>query len=300
VDLRDAFFEPLVQVAEKDKRVIFLTNDFEVFSLKDFKKAHPNQYIDVGVSEQNMINMAAGLAWAGKKPVVFGMANFMTLRCFEQIKLQISCMNLPVTIVGVGPGFSFNFDGPSHHAISDMVLMNTLPGFHIWNLGGEETAKYLGENIVDFQNPSYVRVDKGEFPREAGEYKQGYSVVCPPYFRPTIITTGYMVERCTRIAEELMLGLIVVSRIKPFPTELKKIIRQVGHSIVVDDSGPGGPLAFQVADCFSGDNCAYSSFSFLSLDHRNTFEFGSRDYLLACHGFDLETLKSRIADQCPW
>ena len=306
MDLRDAYFDALALEASKNRNIVFLTNDFEVFSLKKFKKDFPERHINVGVAEQNMINMAAGLAWAGKRPVVFGMCNFVTLRCFEQIKLQVACMNLPVTIVGVGPGFSFNFDGPSHHAISDMSLIATLPEMAVWNPSDPVTAAYLARNTLSLPSPSYVRIDKGDFPDYAdscpgGFYREeGYTILRNPNLRPTLITTGYMTERCMSIAKELNLGLISVSRIKPFPKELGDILRLAGHPIVVDDSGRGSPLAFEVADAFAGDNVCWSAFSLLSLEDRHTFDFGNQEFLLSKHGLDVKALQNRLYEACPW
>ena len=299
MDLRDAYFDALAEVASKDNSVIFLTNDFEVFSLKKFKKDFPERHINVGVAEQNMINMAAGLAWAGKKPVVFGMCNFVTLRCFEQIKLQVACMNLPVTIVGVGPGFSFNFDGPSHHAISDMTLMATLPEMTIWNPSDATTARLLGGRINN--GPTYIRIDKGEFPENVdADVLRRFTILKDPNLRPTLVTTGYMAEKCLNIANELNLGLISVAQIKPFPPELGNILRLAGHPIVVDDSGRGSPLTFEVAEIFSGHNLRFSAFSMMSLKDQHTFDFGSREFLLSKHGLDVSTLSKRIYNRCPW
>ena len=299
MDLRDAYFDALAEKAAENKDIVFLTNDFEVFSLKNFKKDFPERLINVGVAEQNMINMAAGLAKAGKRPVVFGMCNFVTLRCFEQIKLQVACMNLPVTIVGVGPGFSFNFDGPSHHAISDLALMNTLPEMTIWNPSDVTTARLLGE--MSNTSPTYIRIDKGDFSdNETADLDTGYSVIRTPNLRPSIITTGYMTMNCMKIAQDLNLGLISVARIKPFPQELRKTLPLIGHPIIVDDSLRGSPLAFEVAAAFAGDNMRWSAFSVLSLENKHTFDFGSRDFLLSRHGLDTNMLRNRIYDECPW
>lgn len=297
MDLRDAYFGALAEVAIKDDRVVFLTNDFEVFSLKGFKEAFPKRHINVGVAEQNMINMAAGLAWAGKRPIVFGMCNFVTLRCFEQIKLQVACMNLPVTIVGVGPGFSFNFDGPSHHAISDMALMATLPEMTIWNPSDATTAALLGNEIAN--HPTYIRIDKGDFPENDANVLRRFTILRDPSLRPTLVTTGYMTERCKSIAHELNLGLISVAQIKPFPRELGNILRCAGHPIVVDDSHAGSPLAFEVANAFAGDNMRWSAFSLVSLENKHIFDFGDREFLLSQHGMDIKALYNKISYECP-
>src|SRR5687767_11856912 len=113
-DMRDAFFEELFQIALKDRDVVVLMADQGAMTFKKFEEKIPNQLINVGIAEQNMISVAAGLALSGKKVFVHAIANFTTIRCYEQIKVDLSIMNLPVTIAGIGGGFAYGSDGPTH------------------------------------------------------------------------------------------------------------------------------------------------------------------------------------------
>ena len=132
-DMRDAFFDEIYLESFKNPDLIVITNDMDIFSLRKLKKQRPNQFINVGVAEQNMINIASGLASTGMKVIIYGIAPFVVFRCFEQIKMNICSMNLPVSIVGIGSGVSFAFDGPTHHAIQDISVMNALPEMSILN-----------------------------------------------------------------------------------------------------------------------------------------------------------------------
>ena len=109
-DMRDAFFDEIYLESIKNPDLIVITNDMDIFSLRKLKKQRPNQFINVGVAEQNMINIASGLASTGMKVIIYGIAPFVVFRCFEQIKMNICSMNLPVSIVGIGSGVSFAFD----------------------------------------------------------------------------------------------------------------------------------------------------------------------------------------------
>ena len=93
-DLRDAFFDELYILAKRNKNLIILTNDMDAFSLQKFKKKFPKQFINMGVAEQNLINFSAGLSSTGKKVYVFGIASFVSFRCYEQIKFNICSRNL--------------------------------------------------------------------------------------------------------------------------------------------------------------------------------------------------------------
>ncbi|HCJ66263.1 MAG TPA: 1-deoxy-D-xylulose-5-phosphate synthase, partial [Elusimicrobia bacterium] len=113
VDMRDAFFDEVYNIAKSDPNVIFLTADMGAYSLVRFKKELSNQFINVGIAEQNMVSIAAGFALGGKKVFIYSIIPFITLRCYEQIKVDLCCMNLPVTIIGVGVGLTYGSDGPT-------------------------------------------------------------------------------------------------------------------------------------------------------------------------------------------
>ena len=94
LDIRDAFFEELHRIASIDRNLVFLTADMSAFSLERFKKDLPEQYVNVGVAEQNMVSIAAGLALTGKRVFIYAIAPFITMRCYEQIKVDLSTMRL--------------------------------------------------------------------------------------------------------------------------------------------------------------------------------------------------------------
>jgi len=164
IDIRDAFFDEVYTIASQDSRVIFLTADMGSFSLNRFKADLSSQYINVGVAEQNLVSIAAGLALAGKKVFIYTIASFVTQRCYEQIKIDICGMRLPVTIIGSGPGLSYSSDGPTHHAIQDILIMRALPEMTILNPGDSTTAVAAARIAYRSQGPVYVRIDKGKLP----------------------------------------------------------------------------------------------------------------------------------------
>ena len=156
IDIRDSFFDQLYLKGSTNKNIIILSADMDTFSLRKFSKDFPNQYINVGVSEQNMINVASGLAMSGKIVFCYSIASFATLRCFEQIKVNICSMNLPVTIVGAGAGFSFGYDGPTHHGHQDLSSMKLLPEMSIFELSSNDLAKNVDFSI-EKKSPLYIR-----------------------------------------------------------------------------------------------------------------------------------------------
>ena len=158
-DIRDIFFSSIAKFFKKDKKLKILTNDADVFALQKLR-GH-KRFIDVGVAEQNLINISAGLSKNNFKSIVYGFCTFLTFRCYEQIRFNIASMKANVKIVGIGPGFSFPNDGPTHHGIHDLFIMHLIPEMEIINIGDNSLANIVGKKLFQIKNPTYVRIDKG-------------------------------------------------------------------------------------------------------------------------------------------
>ena len=143
IDMRDAFFERLVARARVDSRIVFLTADHGAFALKEFETHMPERYFNVGISEQSMIGVAAGLASSGKIVFAYGITPFVSLRVLEQLTLDVAAGQLPVNVISVGAGFTYSTDGPTHHGLHDIPVMMTVPHMNILNSSDPKIQAYL-------------------------------------------------------------------------------------------------------------------------------------------------------------
>ena len=109
-----------------------------------------------------MVTVATGLALSGKNVFIYAILSFMTMRCYEQIKFNICSMNLPITLIGLGAGLSFEFDGPSHHGVGDIGIMRMLPEMTIHNPASPPAAEASAQMYYDSPTPVCVRLDKGK------------------------------------------------------------------------------------------------------------------------------------------
>lgn len=159
--IRDDFFNELYNIASKDHDVMLLTTDMGAASLDKFRADLPNQFINVGVAEQNAVSVAAGLALGGKKVFIYAMAAFITQRCYEQIKIDLCDMCLPVTIIGMGPGRDYASEGPTHHAIYDAVIMSVLPNMKVLDVFSRLEATNAAQYAYNSQKPLYIRLRRG-------------------------------------------------------------------------------------------------------------------------------------------
>lgn len=289
-DSRDQFFELVENHALSDKNVVFLTNDMDLFSLKHFKTRYPERFINVGVSEQNLMNLAAGLAESGKKVIVFGILSFLTTRCFEQIKLNICGMKLPVIIAGIGPGLAFSFDGSSHHGIQDIGLMRTLPELLILNPSDPYSSKKCAEIALEFKSPIYVRVDKGV--HSSGLFSSnediGGLIIKEKVQTINIIYTGTVENYANTIFQKLrkinkQAGVINLYQIKPLPQSLKLLLHDSTEIIIVEENSRNSGI-YSIVSQFIIDNALNVKVTAFTIDDLQIKEYGERHWLQEKYG----------------
>ena len=237
-DIRDIFFDNIKLKFKKNNKIFILTNDADVFSLK--KSRNHKRFIDVGVSEQNLINVASGLSKSKKISIIYGFCTFLTFRCYEQIKFNIASHKLECKIIGVGPGFSFSNDGPTHHAIQDIMLMYLIPEMEIINISDNLLANTVSKKLLSIKGPLYVRLDKGNLNYiEDISYnlKKGFEFIYKnKNSNNLIITTGYFCKNSVELAKNLKnTDVINFFRFKNFNKKLflKKVLKY--QKIIVYD-----------------------------------------------------------------
>lgn len=281
-DMRDAFFEELFRIATKDGNVILLMADQGAHTLEKFKQKIPNQLINVGIAEQNMISVAAGLALCGKKVFVHAISNFTTIRCYEQIKVDLSIMELPVTIAGVGAGFTYGSDGPTHHANQDVAAMRAIPGMRILNASDSVSLSTLPHIAYSYPQLTYIRFDKGNVPAlydarhnfldGLSEIKKGDDTV--------IVSTGIMVHHAVNIANNLgRIGVIDMYRLKPVPQKkLSTVLSRYKNIVVLEEHLAYGGLATIISD-FLADTHMNKRFMRIGLPDAHSFVYGTREHM---------------------
>ncbi len=216
---RDAFFGGLYQQAKENADIILLVADCGAPAIDQWRDNLPDQYINVGIAEQVMLNVALGLALAGKRPYCYAIAPFASLRCLEQIKM-ICLHNLPVVIVGVGAGLGYNEAGPTHHALEDVSALRGLPNLKITSSWGSRKALWQSAYYsYNWDSPTYVRLNRhndsvGEkIVIVSGKYEQSWypeylkPLDIPDYFRGDLGNELYAAELVVTVEEQFTGGL---------------------------------------------------------------------------------------------
>lgn len=304
VDMRDAFFDELYNIARDDPQVIFLTADMGAYSLVRFKENLPGQYINVGVAEQNMVSVAAGLALGGKTVFIYTIVPFVTLRCYEQIKIDLCCMELPVTVIGAGAGLTYGSDGPTHHAVHDVAVMRALPEITILNPSDSVMTQAFARIAYESTSPVYVRIEKGRLPliydENGSDFSNGIAEI-KSGVDLTIISTGIMVHRALEAAKildehSMSVGVLDLYRIKPLNVEL--LLNFIGQSkcvVILEENAITGGIGSAVCEVLS-DNLKNISLKRIALPDKHCFESGDRESLHILYGLDTNSITKSILD----
>lgn len=302
VGMRDAFFDALYEIFKKDKNVIFLTADNGAPTLDKFGDNLPGQYYTVGIAEQQLIGMAAGMASEGKKVYTYAIAPFISLRCYEFNKLDMCYMNLPIVNIGVGAGYAYDIMGASHHTVEDVTIMRALPNIIIWSPSDSITAAALAQITYETKNPQYVRFDRTGIP----DIYKGQNI----NFRDGIIHTkegsdayiishGIMVHNALKASEELekqglKVGVIDLFRLKPINTELLfKYLGSVKKVITLEEHLLAGGMGSAIAEIFV-DNGIMTPLLRIGQNDRFVFDNGGREVIWEKYGLDVQGIIEKI------
>jgi transketolase len=158
--MREAFSAALVKLAQTDQRIILLTGDHGYSLFDEIRRVFPDRYVNMGVAEQNMVGVAAGLAKAGFRPILYGLSAFVPIRVLEQIKLDICYEELPVVMVGDGAGFVYGALGASHHCTEDVSALRAVPNVRILSPADAHEMTRAMDLAFSVKRPVYLRMGK--------------------------------------------------------------------------------------------------------------------------------------------
>ena len=301
IDIRDAFFDEIYEIASKDENIVLITNDMDIFSLRQFKEKYPDRFINIGVAEQNMVNVAAGLASCGKKVIIYGISSFLVYRCFEQIKFNICSMNLPVIFAGVGSGLAFSFDGPTHHGTNDISVLASLPEIEILNPGETFSAKLCAKLAIESDKPTFVRLDKGLFPKLSSEKNivdNSFSIL-KSVKKINIITTGSMTQTAKEVSEILddkgvEVGVVDLFRIKTISNEfIKMVLKESEKIFVVEENSKSSGMGTIISHLITSHSLPVK-LQIFGLENKQLLEYGEREWLINKAKLDSDSITKKI------
>lgn len=297
IAMRDAFGKKLVELGVTHPNLVVLDADVSSSTKSAlFGKAYPERFFNVGVAEANMVDIAAGMATAGLRPVVNAFAIFLALKATDQIRNTICYNNLPVIIAGAYGGLSDSFDGASHQAITDIAIMRALPNMQVIVPSDSFQAEQALEYALTQQGPVYIRLNRNampDLPKAAAistvKVTEGSDVT----IAANGITASFAAEAAELLKKEgIKAEVFSVPMVKPFGIEaIVESVAKTGRLLTVEEHVLAGGFASAVSEVFMkrGISCRFDAIGI-----EDTFtESGPYIPLLAKYGISAENIAAR-------
>jgi transketolase len=255
--MRGTFAKTLVELAERDQRILLLTGDLGFMALECFSDKFPDRFFNVGVAEQNMVGLATGLAEAGFIPFVYSIATFASLRPYEFIRNGPVLHQLPVRIVGVGGGFEYGHAGPTHHALEDVGMMRLQPGLTLIAPADYGQARTALLKTWEAPGPIYYRLgkdDKTIMPGLEGSFDLGRAQVTRHGDDLVFVAMGSVASEVAAAADRLAeLGvncaIVVVASLNPAPiNDLVEVLSRFSVAVTVEAHYAAGGVGSLVSE----------------------------------------------------
>jgi transketolase len=301
--VRTAFIKALNELADSDPRVCLVVGDLGYSVIEEFANKHPDQFVNAGVAEQNMIGLAVGMALSGKVVFTYSIGNFGTLRCLEQIRNDVCYHRANVKVVAVGGGLAYGNLGVTHHASEDVAILRALPNMTVVAPGDPIEARLATQAVVALEGPCYLRLGKAGEPvvhTKEPAFELGRAIELRAGSDITLIASGGMLATSDQIAGQLAtkgvsVRLLSMPTIKPLDrdaviraaTETRYVFTLEEHSV---EGGLGGAVAEVMAE-LEGER---ASLKRIGLRPEFNRVVGDQRYLKSLHGIDEEGVMKTI------
>lgn len=299
--MRNRFAEVLARIAREDPRVYIVVADISPAGpIAEFRTQFPERFINVGVAEQAMIGVCAGLALRGMRPFAYTIATFALYRPFEFIRDDLAYQNLPVTVVGIGGGVVYSSLGSTHHAQEDIAIASAIPNMSVIAPCDPDEVEAATEYVIsrDSGGPVYLRLGKAGEPDITGSVEAPFEFGKVRYFRRgagdiAVISYGLMMHQALEVADALSaegrsVTLVSTPTLKPLDLDgLADVLRSHRQVVVMEEHAPQGGLASQVKQLAwdVGADCDLRTFT---LKDEFIHCYGSHADLLSAHGLSTE------------
>ena len=303
--MRDHFIQRLTSLVQRDPNILLITGDLGFAVFDDFRKDYPDNFINVGVAEQEMIGLATGLALEGKTTFTYSIANFATLRCLEQIRNDAAYHGANVNVVCIGGGFSYGALGISHHATEDLAILRSIPDITVVAPCGHWETMAATAAIAQEPGTTYLRLDKSAGDDSAITDSESFTLGRARILRPgtdcAIITTGGILEEVQKAVAELSTKniaarVISMHTIKPIDVEtVMAAATETNALITVEEHTVNGGLGSAVLEVLA-DHEQFTRVLRIGLESGFSSIVGSQQYLRQLYKLDAASIAQRTIE----
>ena len=304
--MRNHVIDEITRLAQNDQRIMLATADLGFNVVEKFEKSYPDRYITVGIAEQNLTAVAAGLALEGNMVFTYSIGNFPTLRCIEQIRNLVCYHNANVKILAVGGGFAYGSLGMTHHATEDLAMMRALPNMKVYVPADEIEAVECLMDLYKYDGPAYLRMARG---KEQCIHSHNHNIdihslvpIVENAFGVCILASGTILSEAVKLQKQLIMKNIAssvysVPLVKPI--NKASIIEKAGKArliITMEEHNVIGGLGGAVAEVLAEMNLHAPLMKF-GLQDTFTSEVGSQSYLRNYYGISADAIIDKVIEK---
>lgn len=303
--MRDTFVKTLIDLAKKDKNIELITGDLGFGVLKPFWEELPDQFTNIGIAEQNMTTVAAGMALEGKTVFTYSIGNFPTLRCLEQIRNDCAYHNANVKIVCVGGGFVYGSLGMSHQATEDLAILRALPDVVVMAPADLVEAEEATKAIAAYQGTCYLRLGRGGEKRiheSIDNFQIGKAIKVKDGEKAAIFSTGAIFEEVNK-AYDLLREKGISPAVYTFPTVKpidKEVIDQCSEEfdliVTCEEHNIAGGFGSAVAEVMAEKRNRKAALLRIGINDTYATIVGNQQYLRDQYGLSAEKIAERIEE----
>ncbi len=297
--MRNVFSKSILAAAQSDPKVLLLTGDHGYALFDEFRQKAPAQFINAGIAEQNMVGVAAGLAKAGYKPIVYGLSAFIPVRVLEQIKMDVCYENLPVVFIGDGAGLVYSSLGSSHQSTEDIAVLRSIPNISILSPCDAQEMQYALDHALKFTSPQYVRMGKSDIGAVHDKaVMEAIGDLVPvtngSSKKLTFLATGSMVKTALSLAQASgNFSVFSVPSIKPInETLVRQLAQETEIIVVLEEHNVSGGLGSLISEIISASGGA--KVIRFGIQDRFSQKCGSYEYLLKEHEINFDALLPQV------
>jgi len=284
---------------KSDKTIFFVAADFGAPILDKIREDYPDRFINVGIAEQNLVNVATGLALEGFTVYAYAIAPFITMRCYEQIRVNVSVLShirpMNINFIGVGAGVSYAMSGPTHHCLEDLSIMKTLPNMEVFSPSDYMIAEAYVDRTLSLKKPKYIRFDAKpmiSLENNIQDFDNGFRVLQQGK-KTAIISTGYMSQKAIDIVKDFDITLIDIYFINNYDkNKLEESLKNIDAIITIEEAFKNsGGLDVEINFNFKDKKIVN-----LGFEKRYTFEIGSREFIHEANGIGVDDIINEIKE----
>jgi transketolase len=298
--MRREFSDAIEKIALEDEKIIFITGDLGYNALENLQQKLGNRFINAGVAEQNMVGLAAGLAYKGFKVFCYSIAPFVVYRCWEQFRNDVCLHNLPVFLVGNGGGYGYGIMGSTHHAIEDIGGLSSLQNVKCWIPAFADEVETSVKEIIAEGRPAYLRLGAGkQTPAHEANFGSLKLVIKSATPKGSIVALGPVANNVVSVLQQTefanQFNLFTANTV---PLKISEdgfaLLQSVDNLLVIEEHVSIGGLAQQLSVQLMERGISFKKFISLRAEGYPDGTYGDQNFHQTQSGLDAENIANKL------